>query len=264
MGRWHTGMAVATWLVTGCAAVPMGPWPLDAPPINPAPHEPTAPWKESKDRGRHNRSEVPVPTNAVHLAFDPAAAGQRIRCDEIVIIQSVQSWANRVPIRPEAYEDRPVGHNAADRDIDDLPETPGVNETGTYIDAPLGIPPSSQPGSLNPAGALPNVATPAELEDDPEIGGGDFGFKSRTNPYGWDVVTWLFESCAYCIGGPDTGKFFGCLLWNYTRTATDAADGKPGNAVFTGQTTKPGAGYRKAFDAFRTQYPSRYPPPVGP
>ncbi len=237
----------------------MGPFPEERPSANPDPHVPVGPWSESRDRGRHDDS-TPPPTNSVRLVFDPAAPGLAVACDEIIIIQTVQNWANGVPIRPDAYENTPVGRNAGERDIDDLANT-AVNEAGTYVDAPLGIPPASQPGSLNPAGVLPNASTPSELEDGPEIGGGDFGFKSPGNPHGWDVITWLFESCAYCIRGPDTGKFYGCLTWNYTRTADDAANGRMGNAVITGQSAGPSDGYRRAFDAFRTQYPKVYPAP---
>jgi hypothetical protein len=266
--RW-TSFVLLVVLLPACAsrapvfpvAVPMGPWPLDAPPGKPAPHTPTGPWEGSKDRGQYTEV-TPRLTNSVRIVFDPANAGWPVSCEEIVIIQTVQNWANGVPIRPEAYENKPVGQNAGDRDIDDLPGTPDVNETGSYIDAPLGIPPSSQPGSLSPNGALPNVPTPAELEDGPEIGGGDFKFKSPANPHGWDVITWLFESCAYCIRGDDTGKFFGCLKWNYTRTAEQAAKGEMGDAIFTGQRDKPSAGFRAAFDAFRGQYPTTYPAPL--
>jgi hypothetical protein len=238
------------------------PAPKPNPPAPPAePFEPRPPFDFSKDRGRHN-SNPEETANEVLITFDPAGAAGVGNCEEIVIIQTVQTLVDGKPVRPRDYSTRPSDLMADGYSTDDLPATGGVDETGTHVDSKwLPSAHGSTPGRKTPAGTtaaglpLPAEEADATLEDPPLAEGGDRGFRNAKNPNGYGKVLLRFESCAYCERGQDAGKFYGCLLWEHERSAEEAEKSAKGRSRFTGQADAPSDGFKDAYRRFRQRFP---------
>jgi hypothetical protein len=204
------------------------------------------PWGGSQDQG--GGTPGAGDTNRVDIVFDPSKSELTTPCEEIVLIQTVQMCANGIPVDPGVYYD---GFEYRDDDaIDDQPDTSG-DETGTYVDhledasTPYYQASAGGPGSV---GSSNGTSSNSSLVDAPATGGGNRGFD------GLQTVKYKFETCAFCAKGEDAGHYFGCLLWEYTKTGADQAAGTPGTSTFTGTSNQPSPGFQAAVDQWAANH----------
>jgi hypothetical protein len=196
------------------------------------------PWSGSQDQG--GATAAPGDTNRVDFVFDPSKSELTTPCEEIVLIQVAQICPNGIPVDPGTYHD---GYEYRDDDaIDDQPDTSG-DETGTFLDHVKGdTTPYYQDTGGGSVGSSNGHSTNSTTADAPSTSGGNRGFPSLTS------VTMKFETCAFCRKGEDAGHYFGCITWEYTKTAGDQAAGTPGTSTFTGTSNQPSSGFTAAVD----------------
>ncbi len=197
------------------------------------------PWSGSQDQG--GGTAAPGDTNRVDIEFDPSKFDGSILCEKIVMIQTSQTIVDGVPVDPGAYSDT-FDFQDADA-IDDQDGTKG-DETGTCVDSLEGdkTPYYQDTGGGSPGSSNSQSSTPSTLEDAPRTGGGNSSFPPLSK------VVFKFETCAFCAEGEDAGRYYGCILWEYTKTAADQAGGTPGTSKFTGTSGQPSPGFTAAVD----------------
>ena len=203
------------------------------------------PWSGSQDQG--GATPAPGDTNGVNIVFDPSQYEPRILCDQIVMIQVAQICADGKPLDPGLYHD---GYDSQDPDsIDDQPDT-AEDETGAHVDSVEGdeTPYYQDTGVGSPGSSSGQSSTPSTLGDAPRTSGGNSSFPPLS------TVTFKFETCAFCAKGEDAGQYFGCILWEYTKTAADQAGGTPGTSTFTGTTSQPSPGFTAAVDQWTANH----------
>jgi len=96
-------------------------------------------------------------------------------------------------------------------------------------------------------------STKAKVWDRPQSGGGDKGFyHPTTNPAGWKEYRLEFATFAWCMKGPDCGKWYEGTTWEYKKTWEDQRDGKAGTSKIVDKnvTSGPSKSHLEAFDMF--------------
>ena len=92
----------------------------------------------------------------------------------------------------------------------------------------------------------------ATMTDAPQTSGGDIGFyEPNTNPKGIKEYVINFATFAYCMNGPDCGKWYEGVTWKYTKTRQDMRDGKSGlSTIESSNDEAPSKDLLEAFDLF--------------
>jgi hypothetical protein len=188
--------------------------------------------------------------NKITFVFDPDKSDKVHKCDRIAHVQFIRMYADGKVIKPGTYYSGYSGRDSA---------TTGA---GWYVDP-------SDPGFKSPdyqqsgeANAIGNdgkkgggSTVKAKTEDAPTTGGGDKGFHdAATNPGGWKEVRYEFATFGYCMAGPDCGKWYEGLTWEYKKTSDDHAAGSDGTATITNKCVDaPSAEHLDAFDTFNNR-----------
>jgi len=181
--------------------------------------------------------------NRIDFTFDPSTSSPKPQCDEIVIIQSIQMTADGAAINPGSYYTPWKCRDAV-----------ALNNS-TYIDHDCACVTPYYTYCFNGTpGASDGVTKNATSIDAPSTGGGDKGFKSASNPTGWQQVVYRFETYAFCAAGADCGIWYDGIQWNYTKTDADSAAGRTGTSSATGSLSPPGPGSTvvRAFNYFNS------------
>jgi|SRR5581483_5480622 len=181
--------------------------------------------------------------NSIDLVFDPDKSCKVIKCDKIVHVQFIRMFADGTEIKPGDYYS---GYKYRDK---------VVASSGWWIDHLQGeTTPDYQQG--NGDGKKNGGSTKAKISDGPNTGGGDKGFyDATTNPQGWKNVTYKFATFAYCMKGPDCGKWYEGVTWEYAKTWEDQRDGKNGTSkiIDNNVTSGPSKDQLDAFDKFNKE-----------
>jgi hypothetical protein len=183
--------------------------------------------------------------NRIDFTFDPTTSSPRPQCDQISIVQWIQMTADGSAILPGTYHTPWVCRDAI------------ALTDATYIDSSPGCPcnsPYYTDCANGTAGSSDGVVRNATSMDGPATGGGTRGFNSAANPTGWNTVSYLFETYAFCAAGTECGTWYDGVRWNYTKTAADAAAGRNGTSTATNSVTAPGPGSTtiRAFNHFNS------------
>jgi hypothetical protein len=182
--------------------------------------------------------------NRIDFDFDPSTSVPKPKCDEIVIIQSIQMNADGAPILPGSWYTPWKCRDAV------------ALAGATYIDhdCPCNTPYYTYCFN-GTAGSSNGVTVHATSVDAPDAtGGGDKGFRSAANPTGWTNLTWSFETYAFCAGGPECGTWYDGVRWDYKKTDADNTAGRHGASTASASILPPGPGATvvKAFDKFNS------------
>jgi hypothetical protein len=188
----------------------------------------TCPADESKASG-----------NRVDLVFDPDKSTKVTKCDEIVHVQFVRNHCDGTVITGAAYSSQLAHKDNSVTSSDGWAVDSLASETTPDYQQGVGV------GKKN------GGSTKAKMMDAPQTGGGDKGFyNASTNPTGWKTVRYEFVAIGWCKKGPDCGKWYEGISWEYVKTWEDARDGKAGVSKILNNnvTTGPTAGQKEAFD----------------
>jgi len=184
--------------------------------------------------------------NAIRIDFVPGDSTKVTTCDQIVDIQFVRLLADGNPILPGTYYSGWAYRDAVATDqlrwVDFLngETTPDYQQGGTA--GQVGFKKSS--GERN-----------AWIPDAPTTSGGDKGFKTPSNPTGWDEVVYEFRTFCWCMQGDQCGSWYEGLSWQYKKTAHDYAVGSPGaSTILDRDLTAIGAELLAAFDKFNLHF----------
>ena len=178
--------------------------------------------------------------NRIDLDFDPSKSSKVTKCDKIVHIQFVRTYADGKVIKRGdwatkfKYYDKVT--TADGWSIDHL-----STETS----------PDYQQGTGN--GHKNGSSGDAKMADAPNSSGGDKGFyDATTNSGGWKQYKAEFATFAFCMKGPDCPKWYEGVTWEYKKTWEDARDGKSGTSkiVDNDVTSEPSTSQKEAFDLF--------------
>lgn len=214
-----------------------------------------SPYRQTQDSGKYTAAATD--SNHIRIVFTTTESDSATPCERIDLVQVIQMFADGNPIKPGTYFN---GFGYRDPTaLDDDPNT-AENESGIYVDhtkkadgTPWGKPgynaPNQGPGT---PGAKNGTTSNSDIEDAPQTGGGDNGFRSPTNAGGYQSVRYEFEVCAYCAKGHDCPDYFECITWVYEKTAADQAAGRSGRSRVTGQSNGPSAKFKKAVGKFNT------------
>ncbi len=196
------------------------------------------PWEGSQDQGA--ATPAAGDTNQVSFEFHPERSELTTPCEQIALIQTCQMFADGVPLDPGDYFD---GYEYRDDDaISDLPGT-RADESSTYLDhVEDDTTPYYQDSGGGIQGESNGTVVASTTTDTPRTGGGDRGFPRIAD------VLYKFEICAFCARGEDAGHYFGCLTWEFAKSAAEQAAGSPGTSRFTGTSDQPSEGFSAAVD----------------
>jgi hypothetical protein len=158
--------------------------------------------------------------NRIRIEFVPAKSSRVTECDQIVDIQFVRIHANDQVLKPSDFYKPWVFRDPVATDelwwVDFLngETTPDYQQGGAV----------GQVGFRKPAGDRD-----AWIPDAPQAaGGGTKGFKTPSNPTGWERVSFEFRTFCWCMWGPQCDVWYEGISWLYTKTYEDFAAGRPG------------------------------------
>jgi hypothetical protein len=181
--------------------------------------------------------------NAIDIVFDPNKSSKVTKCERIVHVQFIRIFVDGTEIKPGDYYS---GYKYRDK---------VVASSGWWIDhLQTEKSPDYQQGTGD--GKKNGGTSKAKISDAPNTGGGDKGFYNPvTNTGGWRKVNYKFETYAWCMKGPDCGKWYEGVQWEYTKTWEDQRDGKKGESTITDKQLAgpPSAGQIEAFDKFNKE-----------
>jgi hypothetical protein len=178
--------------------------------------------------------------NSIDIVFDPDKSKKVTTCEKIVHVQFVRRYCDGAVIKAGTFSSS-LSHKDADTTADGWCVDSLASETT----------PDYQQGTGD--GKKNGGSTTATMSDAPTTSGGDKGFyNASTNPGGWRSHRKEFYAYAYCMKGPDCGKWYEGVHWDYTKTWEDQRDGKLGTSKIIDKnvTTGPDAGLLAAFDKF--------------
>jgi hypothetical protein len=178
--------------------------------------------------------------NRIDIEFDPAKSEKVKNCQKIVHVQFVRTWADGKIIKRGDFAAAWKFHDAV------------TSKGGWSVDHLSG---EKSPDYQQGVGeGMKNGGTAkATIMDAPSTPGGDKGFyDSATNPKGWKKFVAEFDTYAWCMKGPDCGKWYEGLTWTYTKTWKDQRDGKTGvsGIIISTVQTGPTKSQLNAFDKF--------------
>jgi len=189
--------------------------------------------------------------NNISIEFDPATSKKVTKCEKIVFIQTVQKFADDVPVLPgEFYSGWKYKDDDClkDGDLKGLRVDYLKGEKTPYYNDPEGTGTSSY-GTVGKKNGDTGKAT---MGDAPDSRGSDKGFYNKdSNPDGYKKITTKFETFAYCAKGPDCGKWYEGITWVHTQTSSDAG---AGTSKISGPSADPSEGFKKAFAKWNERY----------
>lgn len=190
----------------------------------------TNPNEESKTSG-----------NRIDIVFDPDKSCKITKCDKIVNVQVIQMLVDGKPIKPGDYYD---GFKYRDK-------TALAN--GSYVDhLKTETTPDYQQGVGD--GKKNGSSGKATMNDTPSDSRNNLFYDATKNPTGWKEVVYKFETFAYCMKGPDCGKWYEGVTWEYKKTWEDARDGKNGVSSITDKNAPgPSQNFLDAFNKFNKE-----------
>jgi hypothetical protein len=185
-------------------------------------------------------NESTVSGNRIDIVFDPDKSCKVTKCDRIVHIQFIQIYVDGKLTKPGDFHS---GFKYRDK---------VVTDKGWWIDhLATETTPDYQQG--NGDGKKNGGSTKARIMDAPEADSADGGtggpYDPASHPTGWKKVDYKFQTYAWCMKGPDCGKWYEGIGWQYTKTWEDVRDSKPGNSTITDRNI-PGAPPGELIDAF--------------
>jgi hypothetical protein len=183
--------------------------------------------------------------NKIDIVFDPDKSKKVTKCEKIVHVQFVRNHVDGKVLTGKAYSSA-LAHK------DDTV----TSSDGWVVDSLASeTTPDYQQGTGD--GKKNGGSTKATMSDGPNTGGGDKGFyDASTNPDGHKTVRYEFATYSWCMKGPDCGKWYEGVTWEYVKTWEDQRDGKNGAAKLTNSevTSAPTKGQVEAFDKFNKKH----------
>jgi hypothetical protein len=181
--------------------------------------------------------------NKVDLVFDPDKSEKVTKCEKIVHVQFTRTYTDGKVIKRGDYSTSFKYHDKVTTDDGWSVDHLASEKTPDY-----------QQGTGD--GKKNGGSTKAKISDAPQSRGGDKGFYDpKANPTGWKEYRAEFVTFAYCMKGPDCGKWYEGTSWEYKKTWEDQRDGKTGESKITDKsvTTGPSKSYLDAFDRFNKE-----------
>ena len=193
---------------------------------------------------QQSQSKATVSGNRIDIEFDPAKSKKITKCDKIVHVQFIRMFVDGAAINPgdfASYFEYRRGITTAKGWYVDLL----ASETSPDYQQGNGV------GKKNDSGS-----TKATMMDQPSVpDGGDKGFYNKTtNPTGSKRLRFDFITYAWCMAGPDCGKWYEGMSWSYEKTYKDFAAGRPGKSKVTSKNiaADPSKDQIDAFDKFNS------------
>jgi len=224
-----------------------GPAPDEAPaPAEPSPaeapaQEAGAPEEEQQEKNPYAKSKTA--TNRIDIVFEPDKSEKVTTCSRIVHVQFNRRLSDGKLIKPSEFWS---GFKYKDEVATAKGWTVDCLKSETTPDYQQG----------NGEGKKNGGTVSATMSDTPDAtSGGDRGFyNAATNKSGIKTYVIEFATFAYCMDGPDCGKWYEGITWEYKKTWEDARDGKPGISKVTAQEVDaPSADHLEAFNLFNTK-----------
>jgi hypothetical protein len=197
------------------------------------------------DPGEQTTTSGSTSGNRIDVTFDPTSTTPTPDCDRLILTQWIQMTADGSPIMPGTYRTPWTCRDpTALSDCTYLDHGSCAYKTPYPVDRGIG-----SAGWSNASGS-----SPATYHDAPTASGGDKGFRSSSNPGGWQTLTYYFGNYAFCAAGTDCGTWYDGVGWEYTKTAADHAAGRAGTATATASLVAPSPGDRiiAAFDQYNS------------
>ena len=190
--------------------------------------------------------ETTTTGNRIDFVFDPAESEKVVKCDRIVHVQFIRMWTDGKVIKPGDFYSGFRGRDSA------------TTSDGWYVDPsdPGFTSPDYQqtgtPQAIGNDGKKNGGSTKATTYDAPDARGSDKDFYDPvSNKTGYQEVRYEFATFGYCMEGPDCGKWYEGLTWEYKQTWNDAKAGSAGTSTITKSCVDaPGAEHLAAFDKF--------------
>ena len=199
---------------------------------------PTVPCPLAVDKDPSKESKTK--DNAIDLVFDPDKSEKVKECNKIVHVQFVRKSIDGKVVKPgDAYD----GWKYRDK---------VTTDKGWGVDHLDGeTTPDYQQGSGN-GKKDDTYRKDAKIHDAPNFDDDAYFYDKDNNPKGWKTYKNEFKTFAYCMEGPDCGKWYEGVNWEYVKTADDQKNKKPGTSKITNQnvTTAPDKDLIEAFDKF--------------
>jgi hypothetical protein len=199
-----------------------------------------------QEKGPSDGSSI-TGSNRIDIVFDPDKSKKVKKCDKIVHVQFVRRFIDGKAAKPGDVDAAFAYKDAVTVD------------KGWGIDFLSGeTTPDYQQGSASPdrrEGHKNGGSQTATIWDAPDYSGLGPKFYDRvTNPTGWKRVVLTFESYAWCMQGPDCGKWYEGVGWQYTMTWMNIRDGEDGTSKIIKKNLSgpPSKKQKQAFDKFNT------------
>lgn len=195
---------------------------------------PPCPAKESTTSG-----------NRIDVVFDPDKSSKVTKCDKIVHVQFIRMKADGVT---QKAGDLWAGWKFRDKI---------TTADGWYVDSLASeTTPDYQQGTGD--GKKNGGSTKAKITDAPDILNfvpGGF-YDPVSNKGGTKKFENEFAVYAWCMKGPDCGKWYEGVKWKYVKTWENHRDGSPGVSTISDNnvTTKPTSSQIKAFNMFNKEH----------
>ena len=190
--------------------------------------------------------------NEIDIVFEPGKSKKIKKCDKIVHVQFMRYYADGKIINAATYASAAYAHK---KNI--------TTKKGWVVDCLSGeTTPDYQQGTGD--GSKNGTSTNATMFDAPKTGGGDKGFYDKTsNPTGWKKVRFEFVTYAWCMKGPDCGKWYEGVCWQWTKTYKDQKAGNNGHSKIVNKNVTKGPS-KDQLGAFNTFNKDKGFKPCGP
>ena len=203
-----------------------------------------APLESDKDPANASQVDSTKP-NKVNIVFDPDKSEKVSKCNKIVHVQFIRYKVDGKLTKfgdyykGFAYKDDVAAADFWAVDHHKSEKTPDYQQGGGY-------------GAVGRKTAG-SATVKATMSDPPTTGGGDRGFyNAATNKGGIRQMVKEFFAFAWCMEGPDCGKWYEGVSWEYKKTYIDHQLGKPGTSTITNKNVaSPAASHIEAFNKFK-------------
>jgi hypothetical protein len=188
--------------------------------------------------------------NRIDIEFDPNKSEKVKKCEKIVHVQFVRTWADGKIIKRGDFDSAWKFHDAV------------TTKGGWSLDHLSGEKTPDYQQGVGEGKKNGGTAT-ATMMDQPSTDGGDKGFYDPVaNPKGRQKFVAEFGTFAYCMKGSDCGTWYEGLTWTYTKTWMDQRDAKSGVSKIIRSTEKTGPTKSQvdAFDKFNKAAKPPYKP----
>lgn len=199
-------------------------------------YTPTAPFANSTTNN-----------NRIRIAFNPDNSEECDSCAKIVSIQICKLYVTKgeeeVSIKPGAYSSTFNYRNECTTDDNWCLDFINGETTPDY-----------QQGSGD--GKKNGTSVNAVISDAPRTSGGDSGFKSGSNPDGWEKFRARFYTYCWCMSkdSDECGDWYEGISWEYVKTSEDHSSGRSGtSSILSNEDPPPAETFRAAFDLFNAK-----------